>query len=266
MRVFHATCCPFCKGDIVQLDDVCCCQGCQRGFSPHEMQQLLTTGKLEDPVPLKKSSAVGRIILWVISGLTIAAVTCVAISWMLMLLISPIIIAVVREHCKKIIAATKIQPLKPYHGPETVEDYIAVFRNIQRSAPACTYAGEAAYQLRQFRSQQDVLHFLMGGEEHPFLDAERNAEVYMLANCRRLYVRLRCSDLRTVNNADYEADFQQCLTENAVLLRDFERLTVEVSQMNEALPQNAPALDVLADTLRDIRTGEIPEPPRRMVS
>jgi hypothetical protein len=219
------------------------------------MQLLITNGKLEEPKILSKGAAARKITLWIVSGLTVAAVLWITISWMLMLLFSPIIVAVVREKCKKIIAASKRERIKPYNGPETIEDYIAVFRNMQYRTPACTYAGEAAYQLKQFQERRSVLHFLMGSEEHPYLEAEKNAEIYLLANCRKLYVRLLCTDLRTIQDTEYADDFQQCLNDNAVLLRDFERLTVEVAQMNDEVPASAPALDVLADTLRDIRTG-----------
>ena len=255
MSVVNSVSCPFCKGDIEHRDDIYYCKECGKGFSPYNIQQLLTTGKLEDPEILSKGAAARKITLWIISGVTVEAVVCVSISWMLMLLISPIVIAVVREHCKKIIAASKRETLKPYHGPETIEDYIAVFRNMHAKAPACSCAGEAAYQLRQFQKCKRALHFLMGSEEHPFLDAERSAEAYFLANCRKMYVRLICSDLNTIRNAAYADDFQQCLNDNAVVLRDFERLTVEVSQMNDQTPRVAPALDVIADALHEVREG-----------
>ena len=97
--------------------------------------------------------------------------------------------------------------------------------------------------------------YLAAGKAPFFLDAERSAEAYFLANCRKMYVRLICSDLNTIRNAAYADDFQQCLNDNAVVLRDFERLTVEVSQMNDQTPRVAPALDVIADALHEVREG-----------
>lgn len=255
MSASYAVSCPFCKGDIEHRDDIYYCKECGKGFSPHQMQLLITNGKLEEPEILSKGAAARKITLWIISGLIVAAVLWVTVSWMLMLLLSPVIVAVVRENCKKIIAASKRGTLKPYHGPETIEDYIAVFRNMHAKSPACSCAGEAAYQLRQFQKCKRALHFLMGSEEHPFLDAERSAEAYFLANCRKMYVRLICSDLNNIQNAAYADDFQQCLNDNAVLLLDFERLTVEVSQMNDQTARVAPALDVIADALHEVREG-----------
>ncbi len=265
MSASYAVSCPFCKGDIEHRDDIYYCKECGKGFSPHQMQLLITNGKLEEPEILSKGAAARKITLWIISGLIVAAVLWVTVSWMLMLLLSPVIVAVVRENCKKIIAAGKRERIKPYYGPETIEDYIAVFRNMHAKAPACSFAGEAAYQLRQFQERKRALHFLMGSEEHPFRDAENEAEVYMLANCKRLYVRLQCCNLRLPSEiAAYDADFQQCLNDNAVVLRDFERLTYEVSKLDEGSAPQAPALGVLADALHDVRTGQRELPQRRI--
>ena len=49
------------------------------------------------------------------------------------------------------------------------------------------------------------------------------------------------------------------------MLRDFEKLIIEVTQMNQDMPVQEPCLDVLADTLRKVRTQETVMPQQRMM-
>ena len=54
----------------------------------------------------------------------------------------------------------------------------------------------------------------------------------------------------------HAAFLNERMDDNERVLRDFENLIIEVTQMDDGLPMNAPTLDVLASTLRSVRTGD----------
>lgn len=259
----YAIHCPACKGVLLFRTDVYVCSSCGKGYSEEQVRNLAEYGSIEARVPMDRSTARRKIAIWIIAGVLLEILVAVCIHPIFLILTLSVHLGFFGAYLRKIRDAVKLPAKKT--APETVEDYIAVFRTIQQNAPECSYAGEAAYQLKMLRERQKVLHYLMGGTQHSFRDAENEAEVYILANCKRLYVRLQCCNLRLPSEiAAYDADFQQCLNDNAVVLRDFERLTYEVSKLDEGSAPQAPALGVLADALHEVRTGQRELPQRRI--
>lgn len=144
--------------------------------------------------------------------------------------------------------------------PKTAYEFSILFRKASDPAkPLSIFASEAAAQLQSLRQKQNALKMMLG-EDHPFVASSREAEAYILANCKKILFRLSCCDLSDPVMRESHAEYiRERLTENAVVLHDFERLNIEVSQMDDETPVAFPRLDILADTLRDMHTPA-PEP------
>lgn len=136
-------------------------------------------------------------------------------------------------------------------------DYIRVLRAMPLGTmPLGGYGERAAQQIERMEKKQQAFKALVD-DGHPFLQETAEAEAYILANCKQIVFRLKHSDQSDPQLCRMHAEFmQELLDHNDKILRDYENLLVEITQMNEGLPPSAPSLDVLADALRSARTGE----------
>lgn len=141
-------------------------------------------------------------------------------------------------------------------------DYLNQFRTLPlASMPLGRLGSEAVQQIRQLEAKQQALRELLG-TNHPFEKNSQEAAKYVLANCKQILFRLRYCDQTDPALCRVHAEYIQLrLQENARVLRDFEKLIIEVTQMNDDQPVHEPCLDVLAETLRSIRTqdGTLPQ-------
>ena len=147
---------------------------------------------------------------------------------------------------------------REYPMPVTTEEYTARFRKAADAHnPLSLFASEAASQLDSLRKKQYALKMMLGTTDHPFYATAKEAEAYLLANSKKILFRLLYCDLSDPEVRAQHADYlRERLTENAVVLHDFERLNIEVSQMEDENPVAAPRLDILADTLQELRGGQ----------
>ena len=136
-------------------------------------------------------------------------------------------------------------------------DYYAQLQMLNlESMPLGRFGIEAAEQIRRLDSKMDALRALLPAE-HPFFRNAADAEKYILENCKQILYRLKYCDQKDRALCRVHAKYLEArLAENEKVLRDFENLIIEVTQMNDDLPQQQPCLDVIADTLHQIRTGE----------
>ncbi|MCQ2407479.1 MAG: hypothetical protein MJ065_02995 [Oscillospiraceae bacterium] len=136
-------------------------------------------------------------------------------------------------------------------------DYYTQFRMLNLDAmPLGRFGIEAAEQIRRLESKMDALRALLPAD-HPFFRNAADAEKYILENCKQILYRLRYCDQNDRALCRVHANYLEArLSGNEKVLRDFENLIIEITQMSDALPQQQPCLDVIADTLHQIRTGE----------
>ena len=142
-------------------------------------------------------------------------------------------------------------------NPATSADYLTQFRKLKLDTmPLGQYGEEAVQQIRQLDTKRQALRELLG-QNHPFAKNSEETAKFVLANCKQILFRLRYCDQNDPAFCRIHAEYMQTrLQENAKVLRDFEQLIIEVTQMNDDLPAEAPCLDVLADTLRNVRTQD----------
>ena len=142
-------------------------------------------------------------------------------------------------------------------------DYLNQFRTMPLySMPLGRFGSEAVQQIRQLETKQQALRELLG-PNHPFEKNSQEAAKFVLANCKQILFRLRYCDQTDPALCRVHAEYIQTrLQENARVLLDFEKLIIEVTQMNDDLPAREPCLDVLAETLRNVRTQDGTLPPQ----
>ena len=145
---------------------------------------------------------------------------------------------------------------------KTRSDYIRVFRTVHfDEMPLGIYGARALHQLERLEQKQQALAEMLG-KTHPFIRNGDEAEIYILRNCKQILYRLKYCDQNDPALCRVHADFlEERLADNEKVLRDFESLVIEVTQLNLDMPAAAPCLDVLADTLRNVRTqdGALPD-------
>lgn len=150
----------------------------------------------------------------------------------------------------------------PYFGEylRTENDCISRLRGLPLGRmPLGTYGEQAAEQLERIRLKKQALHELLG-DNHPFIVSFRQAELYVMQNCKQVFFRLKYCDQDDPSLCRVHAHYlRDRIEENNKILRDCENLIIEVTQMDDYKPVPVPSVDVLADTLRQIRTGEQPE-------
>lgn len=158
------------------------------------------------------------------------------------------------------------EPIPVRRPPQSCADYRKELNALQlETMPLGKYGYDADAQLRLLENQKKALTEMLGAS-HPFQKNAADAEQYVLNNCKQIYYRLRYCDQSDPAFCRIHAEYmQQRLQENARVLRDFEKLIIEVTQMNQDMPVQEPCLDVLADTLRKVRTQETVMPQQRMM-
>ena len=141
--------------------------------------------------------------------------------------------------------------------PKSSADFRSQFSALPLDTmPLGKYGWDADAQLRLLDNQKKALTEMLG-KTHPFQKNAADAEQYVLNNCKQVLYRLRYCDQSDPAFCRIHAEYmQQRLAENARVLRDFEKLIIEVTQMNDDTPVQEPCLDVLADTLRNMRVQE----------
>ncbi|MBR4201907.1 MAG: hypothetical protein IKQ91_11690 [Oscillospiraceae bacterium] len=139
-------------------------------------------------------------------------------------------------------------------------DYIRALRDLPiGTMPLGIYAEKAALQIERMNRKQKGLREMLGAD-HPFVKSGEDAERYILANCKKVLWRLKYCDQTEPSLCRIHAEYlQTVLNDNEKVLKDYDKLLIEVTQMNDNTPQLVPTLDVLADSLHSIRTGDLPE-------
>ncbi len=141
--------------------------------------------------------------------------------------------------------------------PNTRNDYINAFMSLNlMSLPLGRYGAEAVNQIRQLTDKQAALQAMLGWV-HAFSASCKRAEEFVLENCKHIYYRLRYCDQRDPAFLhEHELYIREKLVENAKILHDFEKLIIEVTEMNDNELRPEPCMDVLAETLHNIRTHD----------
>ena len=127
--------------------------------------------------------------------------------------------------------------------------------------PLGVYGERALHQLERLEQKQEALAAMLG-KNHPFIRNGDDAEIFILKNCRQVLYRLKYCDQSDPNFCRIHAEYlEERLAENEKVLGDFEKLVIEVTQLDLDTPQTAPCLDVLAETLHGVRTqdGALPD-------
>ena len=137
-------------------------------------------------------------------------------------------------------------------------DYTRALRDLPiGTMPLGIYAEKAALQIERLNRKQKGLREMLGAK-HPFVKSCEDAEQYILANCKKVLWRLKYCDQTEPSLCRMHAEYlQTVLNDNEKVLRDYDKLLIEITQMHDNTPQLVPTLDVLADSLKSIRTGEI---------
>lgn len=157
-------------------------------------------------------------------------------------------------------APAKVLPTGTYLQKRS--DYIRVFRTLDFGAmPLGIYGERALHQIERLEQKQEALAAMLG-KTHPFIRNGDEAEVFILKNCKQVLYRLKYCDQSDPNFCRVHADYlEERLAENEKILCDFEKLVIEVTQLDLDTPETAPCLDVLAETLHNVRTqdGALPD-------
>lgn len=262
--------CPACGVALrVGSGNVAVCPRCLRGFRSNETTlpapaviQPVTTGKSNvqpkaDPGSRKIAALLIAIIFFGIAG----GAAALPIIMVMTVLIVRFAISSVKEDFTEAGA-----PLPVRHPPQSCADYRKELNALGlETMPLGKYGCDAEAQLRLLENQKKALTEMLGAS-HPFQKNAEDAEQYVLNNCKQILYRLRYCDQSDPAFCRIHAEYmQQRLQENSRVLRDFEKLIIEVTQMNQDIPVQEPCLDVLADTLRNIRTQETASPQQRMM-
>lgn len=145
---------------------------------------------------------------------------------------------------------------------KTRSDYIRVFRSTNfNEMPLGIYGVRALHQIERLEQKQTALVSMLG-KNHPFLRNGDEAELYILKNCKQVYYRLKFCDQSDPEFCRLHAEYlEKVLADNEKILHDYEKLVIEVTQLDLDMPETAPCLDVLADTLHNVRTqdGTLPD-------
>lgn len=137
---------------------------------------------------------------------------------------------------------------------DTPYDYLDAFRILPlTSMPFRDEAAEAMEQLNTLiTKQQGIATLLPAG--HPYYPTVNDAVQYFLRNTKQILFRLRYCDQNDMSRREeHKAFFRRTLDENAAILRDLETFMIELSQMEDGTPMNAPALNMLSQSMQNQR-------------
>lgn len=157
--------------------------------------------------------------------------------------------------------APKAQPVRTYgttmntKSPVTSAEYLEAFYQLNLPAmPLGKLGAEAVRQIQQLSRKQQALHDMLQ-PGHPFIVTGNEAEAYVLNNCKHILYRLKyCDQADQRYIREHDAYIRAKLRENEKILSDYEKLLIEITQMDDDAPILTPQMDVLADTLKSVRT------------
>lgn len=255
------TVCPACGIPLQKRAGyIAICPRCLRSFRMNERtiggsQAELMPNSLPKN-PSKTGNYVSRMFIWII--LIVAALI---MNFFPLAMIG--FFAVIRNACRIDKENAKVPEKKTisYIGSgeklQTHYDYFTQFRLLGlETMPLGRFGIEATDQIRRLDTKMQALRALLP-KEHPFFKNADDAEEFILENCKQILYRLKYCDQQDRALCRVHAQYmQERLSENEKVLRDFENLIIEVTQMDDDLPAQQPCLDVIADTLHQIRTGE----------
>ncbi len=250
--------CPACSVMLQQVSgSTAVCPKCFRQFSYQNTAFRSQTPTAADEKDMEKS---GTAIILLIVGIVLTfsvGLLPLAVFLTVMLI----------KTCKKVSENPAAQPQPVRYVPcgkqlQTRGDYIRSFSAMQLyDMPLGPYGERALHQIEQLEQKQQALTAMLG-KEHPFIKNGNEAETYILKNCKQILYRLKFCDQTDPDLCRAHADFLEGrLADNEKILRDFENLIIEVSQLDLDTPETKPCLDVLAATLHDVRTqdGALPD-------
>ena len=140
---------------------------------------------------------------------------------------------------------------------QTRADYLRNFRAMTLyEMPLGIYGERALHQIERLEQKQQALRTMLG-KDHPFIRNGDEAERYILKNCKQILYRLKFCDQSNPDLCRMHAEYLEGrLADNEKILRDYENLVIEVTQLDLDMPETKPCLDVLADTLYRVRTQD----------
>lgn len=139
----------------------------------------------------------------------------------------------------------------------SADDYLRAFRTMPLEyMPLREEANRAVMQIDALKRKQLALGSMLR-QDHPFIKSGNDAAAYILRNLKQVLYRLRFCDQSDPELRRMHAKYlRERLDENDRILRDFENLIIEVTQLSDDTAVTAPSLDVLAATLHSVNTGE----------
>lgn len=162
------------------------------------------------------------------------------------------------KHCRQTDLQQPAQKQNTGGTPlKTCADHLCALRSLPLyDMPLGSYGNRAVRQIERLEQKQKALVTMLGSD-HPFIRNGNEAENYILKNCRQILYRLEFCEQSDPEFYGRHAEFlEERLDENEKVLHDFENLVIEVTQLDLDSPESAPCLDVLADTLHDLRTQD----------
>ena len=258
--------CPAC-GVVLRggTGNVSVCPRCLRGFrsntpsfSVPAVQPAPAQTKAQAKAEPKSQAIAGLLIMLIVFGFAGGVFALPAIMVLTVMIVKLSIDSVREEH--------DTEPNQSSSPAKTPADFRRQLSDLPlESMPLGKYGMDADAQIQLLEKQKRALTEMLG-PDHPFQKNAADAAQYVMNNCKQIVYRLRYCDQSDPSFCRIHAEYmQQRLQENARVLRDFEKLIIEVTQMNQDIPVQEPCLDVLADTLRNIRTQETAVPQQRMM-
>lgn len=249
--------CTVCGGVLQKTaDDTAVCMNCRQTY-------LITSYHIHTPFDWKTHNRrVRSVIPFALLGMFYAHIGAPLPTLALALLIIWQCIRLTK-HIPPEPAADGAVPVPRGEALSTRADYIRALRTMPLATmPLGTYGERAAQQIERMEKKEQALKTVLE-DNHPFFAQTAEADAYILANCKQIIFRLKHCDQSDPQLCRMHAAFLQGLIEeNDKILRDYEALLIEVTQMHSALPPDTPSLDVLADALHSVRTGGQPEEPQ----
>ena len=256
--------CPACGVQLRrESGNTAVCPKCLRGFRGTEPSMFSAAVKPQQTCtkPGKKTAGSEKKIAALLVAVMFAGITGGSAAVPLILVFSVLIIMFTIQ---SVITDTENMDKIPAAGEKlkTTADYLRQFRTLSlETMPLGAFGDEAVRQIQMLDAKLQAMQEMLG-KEHPFENNAETASRFVLANCKQILYRLRYCDQSDPALCRVHAEYmQERLHENARVLRDFEQLLIEVMQMNNDMPVQEPCLDVLADTLRNVRTqgGTLPQ-------
>lgn len=248
--------CQFCSGALRMQPGKMGgqCTRCGRYYSSDELYRLSSFRQPE----ADREADPAKIVAFVIG-----AVLCLCLfpaMPMMLLVLAPVLIVLAAKqliHEAETESEQAKQPVAAGDKLRNVDDFIRAFRMLPlQTMPLRAEAGRAISQLDMLKRKQVAIAALLP-QNHPFIQSANDAARYIMNNLRQVYYRLQFCDQNDRELRRVHAAFlNERMDDNERVLRDFENLIIEVTQMDDGLPMNAPTLDVLASTLRSVRTGD----------